>query len=184
MKSGCCTKQGANLSLHVGLSPIECPHSGPSSKQRQRYNPTVTEGPEFNDLCDLFRRASDSEMGPDRRSAPRYRFIAEAEIIETFSDSRLKAQTSDLSIGGCFLDMLNPSPKGTEIRVTISHAGTAFTALGRVVFCVPSLGMGVAFTNVDGNQVAVLQKWLLEAKGESDSGNLKAADGSIGRSGT
>jgi PilZ domain len=123
-------------------------------------------------------------MEADRRSSPRYRFIADAEVVEVSSDTKLNARTSDLSIGGCFLDMLNPSLKGTEIRVRISHGGTAFTALGRVAFRVPTLGMGVAFTTVDGNQVAVLQKWLLEAKGESDSGDLKAADGSIGRSGT
>jgi DNA-directed RNA polymerase subunit M/transcription elongation factor TFIIS len=66
-----------------------------------------------------------------------------------------------LSIGGCFLDMLNPSPKSTEIRVTIFHAGDVFTALGRVAFVIPNMGMGVAFTTVEGNQVTVLKKWLL-----------------------
>jgi len=102
------------------------------------------------------------EMDSERRRSPRYRFIADVEIIEAVSDAKLKALTSDLSIGGCFLDMLNPSPKGTEIRVTISHASTTFVAIGRVAFAVPNMGMGVAFTNIDGNQVAVLQKWLLE----------------------
>src|ERR1700675_1414099 len=99
-------------------------------------------------------------MDSERRRSPRYRFIADVEIIDAASDAQLKARTSDLSIGGCFLDMLNPSPKGTEIRVTISHAGMTFIAIGRVAFVVPNMGMGVAFTNVDGNQVAVLAKWL------------------------
>jgi len=102
-------------------------------------------------------------MGADRRGTPRYRFIAEAEVIEILADTKLKARTSDLSIGGCFLDMLNPSPKGTEIQVRISHADATFTALGRVAFVVPNIGMGVAFTNVDGNQIAVLHRWLLLA---------------------
>jgi PilZ domain len=99
-------------------------------------------------------------MEEDRRSAPRYRLIADAEVIEILSDTQLKARTSDLSIGGCFLDMLNPSPRGTEIRVRISHAASTFTAFGRVAFVVPNIGMGVAFTKVDGDQVAVLQGWL------------------------
>jgi len=99
-------------------------------------------------------------MELDRRRAPRYRLIADAEVTEIISDTRLQARTSDLSIGGCFLDTLNPSPKGTEIQVRICHAGGAFTARGRVVFVVPYMGMGVAFTNVDGNQVRVLQEWL------------------------
>jgi hypothetical protein len=99
-------------------------------------------------------------MDVDRRRAPRYPFIAEVDITEVASATKLKARTSDLSIGGCFLDMLNPSPKGTEIQVRISHAGSSFTARGRVAFVVPNLGMGVAFSKVDGNQVAVLQEWL------------------------
>jgi len=99
-------------------------------------------------------------MDSERRRSPRYRFIADVELIDAASDAQLKARTTDLSIGGCFLDMLNPSPKGTELRVTISHAGSTFTAVGRVAFVVPNMGMGVAFTNVDGNQFGILQKWL------------------------
>ena len=101
-------------------------------------------------------------MDSERRRAPRYPIIADAEITEIVSDTKLSARTSDLSVGGCFLDMLNPSPDGTEIRVRISHANTTFIALGRVVFLFPNMGMGVMFTSVEANQQAVLQKWLEE----------------------
>jgi PilZ domain-containing protein len=104
-------------------------------------------------------------MDSERRRAPRYPFIADAEVIETASDTKLSAKTSDVSIGGCFLDMLNPSPEGTEIQVRISHAGTTFTALGRVVFIFPNMGMGVVFTRVEDSQLAALQKWLSELSG-------------------
>ena len=104
-------------------------------------------------------------MDSERRRAPRYPFIADAEVTEIASDTKLSAKTSDLSIGGCFLDMLNPSPVSTEIRVKISHASTTFTTLGRVVFILPSMGMGVVFTSVEDNQLATLQKWLSELKG-------------------
>lgn len=100
-------------------------------------------------------------MVPDRRSAPRFRFIADAEITEVISATKVRARTSDLSIGGCFFDLINPSPRGTQIQVRIFHADTTFSAIGRVAFVIPNMGMGVAFTNVEGNQVAVLQKWLL-----------------------
>jgi hypothetical protein len=101
-------------------------------------------------------------MDSERRRAPRYPFIADAEVTEIASDTKLSAKTSDVSIGGCFLDMLNPSPVGTEIRVRISHASTTFTALGRVVFILPRMGMGAVFTSVEDNQLAILQKWLSE----------------------
>ena len=99
-------------------------------------------------------------MGSERRRSPRYRFIAEAEIVEIANETKLRARTNDLSIGGCFLDTLNPSPMGTEIQVKIRHAGAVFNARGRVVFVVPNLGMGVCFTRIDSNEAVVLHEWL------------------------
>jgi hypothetical protein len=104
-------------------------------------------------------------MDSERRRAPRYQFIADAEVIEIASNTKLNAKTGDLSIGGCYLDMLNPSPEGTEIRVRISHVSTTFTALGKVVFVFPNMGMGVAFTSVEDNQLTILQKWISELSG-------------------
>jgi hypothetical protein len=104
-------------------------------------------------------------MDSERRRAPRYPFIADAEVTEIASDTKLNAKTSDLSIGGCFLDMLNPSPEGTDVGVRISHASTTFTALGRVVFVLPNMGMGVVFRSVEDNQLAVLQEWLSKLSG-------------------
>jgi c-di-GMP-binding flagellar brake protein YcgR len=101
-------------------------------------------------------------MESDRRRHPRFAIIAEAEVTEIASDTKLSARTSDLSAGGCFLDMLNPSPEGTEIAVRISHADTTFTARGKVVFVFPNMGMGVMFTDVPASQQAILQKWLEE----------------------
>jgi len=101
-------------------------------------------------------------MDSERRRAPRYPIIADAEVTEIASETKLSARTSDLSAGGCFLDMLNPSPEGTEIAVRISHADATFTARGRVVFLFPNMGMGVMFTSVPASQQAVLEKWLEE----------------------
>ena len=102
-------------------------------------------------------------MVAERRRTPRYRFIADAEVKEILADTNLKARTGDFSIGGCFLDTQNPSPKETKIQVTIRHQGSTFTAIGRVAFVVPNMGMGVAFTQVDGDQVGVLQKWISDS---------------------
>jgi hypothetical protein len=99
-------------------------------------------------------------MDSERRQAPRYPFIAEAVVTEISSDTKLVAKTGDLSIGGCFLDMLNPTPQGTEVRVRISHDNTTLTALGRVAFILPNMGMGVTFTRIEQDQQAILQKWI------------------------
>jgi hypothetical protein len=101
-------------------------------------------------------------MESDRRHDPRYPFIAEAEVTEISSETKLIAKTSDLSIGGCFLDMLNPSPEGTNIRVRISHKNTTCTSPARVVFVLPNMGMGVVFGSVENDQLAILQGWISE----------------------
>ena len=104
-------------------------------------------------------------MESERRRAPRYPIIADAEVTEIVNETKLSAKTSDLSVGGCFLDMLNPSPEGTEIVVKISRADSTFTARGKVVFLFPNMGMGVMFTSVPASQQTVLEKWLEELSG-------------------
>jgi len=104
-------------------------------------------------------------MSIERRRAPRYQFVADAEVLETASGARSKVKTGDLSLGGCFLDMLNPSEEGIEIQITIWRAACSFTALGRVVFVFPRLGMGVAFTRVEPDQLRTLEEWLAELEG-------------------
>lgn len=103
-------------------------------------------------------------MNSERRRAPRYQFIADAVVTELVSGAKFAARTSDLSIGGCFVDMLNPPPEGTDIRIEISHEGTTLAVLGTVVFVVPNMGMGVRFTSAEPMQLSVLEKWLDEAK--------------------
>ena len=104
-------------------------------------------------------------MGSERRRAPRYPFIAEAEITEIDSVTKLRARTSDLSLSGCFLDMMNPSPLGTKIQISISHENTTFTVFGRVAFVCPNMGMGVAFTKLEHDQLPVLHRWVSKLSG-------------------
>src|SRR5258707_3797769 len=108
-------------------------------------------------------------MDSERRRSARYRFIADTEITEIASNTRLGGRTSDLSMGGCLLDMVNPSPEGTEIRVTVHHASASFTALGRMAFVFPNVGVGVVFTNVEEVQLTVLRKWLPELSRSTSS---------------
>ena len=103
-------------------------------------------------------------MGSERRHFTRFRFVADTEITEIASNTKLGARSSDLSIGGCFLDMVNPLPEGIEIWVTVHHSSESFTARGRVVFAFPNAGMGVVFTRVEEDQLAVLQKWLADLR--------------------
>ena len=98
----------------------------------------------------------------DKRGAPRYPLIASADVIEVETGASFSAQTSDISRTGCYIDMLNPSPQGMQIRVIIKNSDDVFEATARVVFTVPGLGMGIAFLRVAPQHEAVLTKWIAE----------------------
>lgn len=103
-----------------------------------------------------------------RRKNPRYAFVASAELIETRSDTRVATRVSELSLHGCYLDMLNPFPVNTLVRVKISSGDAAFQSQARVVYAHANFGAGMTFLNVEPEYMAVLQKWLEDAGKDPD----------------
>lgn len=102
-------------------------------------------------------------MTEERRRAPRYPFVASAEIIEDTSGAKMSVRVSELSLNGCYLDLNNPLPVGTVLMVKIFTASDFFEAPGTVVYSHPNLGMGVEFQEVKVFFQSVLKKWLLIA---------------------
>jgi hypothetical protein len=99
-------------------------------------------------------------MGSERRQDFRQLITAEVGIYETATGTKLKARLADLSSGGCFLDMLNPSQEGTEVKLSITLRGDVLIVTGKVTFAMPNMGMGVQFEGVEAPQRALLEKWL------------------------
>jgi hypothetical protein len=44
--------------------------------------------------------------------------------------------------------------------VRITHENASFTALARVIYQQPNMGMGIVFTATEPAQLEVLKKWL------------------------
>ena len=99
-------------------------------------------------------------MQPELRRSPRYVFFASAEITDAASESTMNARTSELCRHGCYLDMMNPFPGGTSLRVRITHDGRALDAAVRVVHSKPNVGMGISFEQLDAQQEPVIEHWL------------------------
>jgi hypothetical protein len=94
------------------------------------------------------------------RRSPRFPFIAAAQVTETRTEAQLQARTSDISREGCYLDMLNPLPIGTVLKINVTHQNRQFDAVGRVVHSELNVGMGVQFEEI--GQRAVIDSWLAE----------------------
>jgi PilZ domain len=106
-------------------------------------------------------------LGAERRRTPRYTFIASAELIEEVADVRIATRVSELSLYGCYLDMMNPFPVGTLVLVKISSGENYFQAKAKIVYAQINMGAGVAFLGVEPDHQTVLERWLDEAKRDS-----------------
>jgi hypothetical protein len=98
----------------------------------------------------------------NRRAYPRYAFTAAADVTEVNSGARLAARATELSMGGCYLDMLNPFPPATLVRVRIVKDNVVFEAGAKVIYVQTGFGMGMAFVDLTPAQRAVLKSWLAE----------------------
>jgi len=106
---------------------------------------------------------------PKERAARRCPFVASAEIIEPASRARLAARTSELGIGGCYIETLNPYPDGTLVEVRVLRDQGVFEAKAKVVYVHAGFGMGLAFTEIAPKQRLLLEDWLAELVMQSRS---------------
>lgn len=108
----------------------------------------------------------------EQRRTPRYTFIASAELIEEKTDVRIATRVSELSLNGCYLDMMNPFPQDTLVLVKIFAGDESFQARSKIIYVQPNLGAGVVFLEIQPQPLALLQHWLDQAQkdGQKRSG--------------
>jgi len=94
------------------------------------------------------------------RKSPRFPFFASAQVVEARTEARLSARTSDISREGCYLDMLNPLPTGTRLKINVTHQNKQLDVVGLVVHSELNVGMGVRFEEI--GQRSVIDAWLAE----------------------
>jgi hypothetical protein len=103
----------------------------------------------------------------ERRSSPRGPFTAGVTAVEPASQTEIEAHTTDLSLGGCYIDTMNPFPTGTEMNLRLTKNGKSFHTKARVTYCQSGVGMGLLFTEIAPAQRPVLERWFSELRGES-----------------
>lgn len=96
------------------------------------------------------------------RSVRRCPFVASAEVTEISSGAQLSARTSELGLGGCYVDVLNPFPEGAHVQLRILRDQGVFETKAKVVYCHPNSGMGLAFEEIAPEQRSLLETWLAE----------------------
>jgi hypothetical protein len=96
----------------------------------------------------------------NRRRELRLPFVAATTFTDvTVSDRAVSAQTSDLSVHGCFVATPNPRKIDTKLWITIAFGGVKIAASAKVAHVNPK-GMGIAFTNIEMRQQLSVDRWM------------------------
>jgi hypothetical protein len=98
-----------------------------------------------------------------RRANPRFPFFANCEV--TIGETCVRAQVSELSLRGCYLDTLEPIPVGTALRLRISDDTSVCELPGKVIYLQSGggmgvFGMGVVFGEMNTEQNSAIEAWL------------------------
>lgn len=75
-------------------------------------------------------------------------------------DPPVRCQLTDLSLGGCYLEISSPFPESTRINLSMRAAGAELTVHGVVRVMHPEKGMGVQFKSGTSEHRSAVEKFL------------------------
>jgi len=75
-------------------------------------------------------------------------------------DPPIRCQLTDLSLGGCYLEISSPFPASSRVMLSMRAAGVEVRAQGVVRIMHPDKGMGVEFTQATPEHRAALEKFV------------------------
>jgi len=96
----------------------------------------------------------------DRRFHRRYTVQVQIELRQEGSDVPIRLATTDLSRGGCYIELLMPLPIGTHIQATLWLNDQPIVIHGHVVTCHAQYGNGIMFEKFEGQAEQLLHQYL------------------------
>ena len=96
----------------------------------------------------------------DRRHYPRHTVNVQIEIHLDDSDVPMRLETSDLSRGGCYVQLMMPLPVGIRLWATLWLNDSPLVARGLVVTRHPQFGNGIMFTDFKADGDKLLRQYL------------------------
>ncbi len=95
----------------------------------------------------------------ERRRHPRIKCVTSVEIHPE-GGAVIWGKATDLSIGGCYVEMPIPLKSGTKLRVGIWMGSNKTWVKAVVTNSTPGFGIGVQFTTIDEKDTKLLKEFL------------------------
>ena len=90
-----------------------------------------------------------SKQHVDRREYPRTKVRVPTELhLPNEEEALMREQTSDLSLGGCYVKTMAAIPVGTKLGVSLWLGEEKLTISAMVVTCHPQDGNGIQFLSM------------------------------------
>jgi len=98
-------------------------------------------------------------MSAERREHPRFKVSVPVEIYPEGSETPGRCATSDLSLGGCYVESIFPFPIGTHLELRLQLDDTLLI-LATAVTCDPQFGNGLRFDKMLPEDLEQLEVFL------------------------
>jgi len=108
-------------------------------------------------------RKVDDHAARKERHGKRVAISIQIELRENGSDVPIRAETSDIGVGGCYVEMGLTLPVGTALNLVLWLGSEKLATKGKVVTCHPQFGNGIEFIDIAPDSHIKLQKFLDEA---------------------
>ena len=96
----------------------------------------------------------------ERRHFPRHPVQVQIELHQEGSDVPLRLETTDLSRGGFYVQLMMPLTVGTYVNARLWIDDYPIRVRGRVVTRHPQFGNGIMFLEFQGNAEQILTRYL------------------------
>jgi c-di-GMP-binding flagellar brake protein YcgR len=109
----------------------------------------------------------------ERRRFPRVAVALQVEVRLKDTDVPLRSQTTDISLGGCYVEMPLTLEIGSKVDMRFWMGGEKVNAKGVVVTCHTQFGNGIEFTSMSFEGQSRLRHYL-DSFGEQPATNSTA----------
>src|SRR5258708_1509244 len=103
-------------------------------------------------------------LAADRRQYMRISAAIQTELRPDGTNVPMRLQTSDVSLGGCYVEMALTMAVGSRLSVVLWLDQTKMTLRGVVVTCHPQFGNGIQFVGMSEEDTRLLA-YFLDSRG-------------------